>query len=103
MANLIKLSDKFESVMYIALLAITAAIRGTYQELGLEFLKNRRWLRRVSYLYRIIFTKSLPYLYELIPPIHIVLVSLVVLKLYVAGLDFSTTRFYRLMLNNGIN
>ena len=70
MANLIKLSDKFESVMYIALLAVTAAIRGTYQELGLEFLKNRSWLRRVSYLYKIIFTKSLPYLYELIPPIQ---------------------------------
>ena len=52
---------------------ITGAIRGTskgklYQELGLESLKDRRWLRRMSYLYKIISTKLPPYLYELVPP-----------------------------------
>ena len=31
---------------------------------------NRRWLRRMSYLYKIILTKSPPYLYELIPPLQ---------------------------------
>ena len=41
------LSDKIESVQYNAALAITGVIRGTskvklYQELGLEFLKERR-------------------------------------------------------------
>ena len=65
-------SDKIESVQYNAVLAITSAIRGAskeklYQELGLEYLRNRRWLRRMSYLYKIISTKSPSYLYELIP------------------------------------
>ena len=69
------MSDKIESVQYNAALAITGAIRGTskeklYQELGLEFLKDRRWLRRMSYLYKTISTKVPPYLYELIPPIQ---------------------------------
>ena len=70
-----RLSDKIESVQYNAALAITGAIRGTskeklYQELGLESLKDRRWLRRMSYLYKIISTKLPPYLYELIPPLQ---------------------------------
>ena len=46
--------DKLESIQYNACLAITGAIRGTstekiYQELGLESLKSRRWLTRLSY------------------------------------------------------
>ena len=70
--NSSSLSDKIESVQYNAVLAITNAIRGTskeklHQELGIESLRNRRWLRRMSYLYKIISTKSPPYLYELIP------------------------------------
>ena len=69
------LSDKIETVQYNTALAITGAIRGTtkeklYQELGLESLKDRRWLRRVSYLYEVISTKLPPYLYELIPPLQ---------------------------------
>ena len=65
-------SDKIESVQYNAVLAITSAIRGTSkeklnQELGLESLRNRKLLRRMSYLYKIISTKSPSYLYELIP------------------------------------
>ena len=63
-----RLSDKIESVQYNAALAITGAIRGTskeklYQELGLESLKDRRWLRRISYLYKIILAKLPLYLY----------------------------------------
>ena len=69
------MSDKIESVQYNAALAITGAIRGTskeklYQELGLESLKDRRWLRRMSYLCKIISAKLPPYLYELIPPLQ---------------------------------
>ena len=50
-----RLSDKIESVQYNAALAITGAIRGTskeklHQELGLQSLKDRRWLRRMAYL-----------------------------------------------------
>ena len=47
------------------------AIRGTsteklYQELGFESLKDRRWLRRLCYLYKIVNTKQPAYLYDLI-------------------------------------
>ena len=70
-----RLSDKIESVQYNAALAITGAIRGTsgeklYQELGLESLKDRRWLKRMSYLYKIISTKLPTYFHELIPPLQ---------------------------------
>ena len=49
-SNNSSLSDKIESVQYNAALEITSAIRGTskeklYQELGLDSLRNRRWLR----------------------------------------------------------
>ena len=42
--------NKLESIQYNAALAITGAIRGTskvklHKELGLEFLKSRRWFR----------------------------------------------------------
>ena len=44
--------NKLESIQYNAALAITGVIRGTsktklYKELGLEFLKRRRWFRRL--------------------------------------------------------
>ena len=71
--NLSSLANKIESVQYNAALAITGAIRGTskeklYQELGFESLKDRRWLRRLCYLYKIVNTKQPVYLYDLIPP-----------------------------------
>ena len=54
-------------------LAITGAIRGTsqeklYQELGLESLRSRRWLRRMCYFYKLIKTQKPPNLFNLIPP-----------------------------------
>ena len=57
-----RFSDKIESAQYNAALAINGAIRGTskeklYQELGLQSLKDGRWLRLMSYLYKIISTK----------------------------------------------
>ena len=69
------LSDKIETAQCNAALAITGTIRGTskeklYQDLGLESLKDRRWLRRMSYLYKIISTNLPPYLYELILPLQ---------------------------------
>ena len=49
-------SNKLEVVHYNAVLAITAAIRGTskkksYQEVGLESLKPCRWFRCLCYFY----------------------------------------------------
>ena len=43
-----------ESIQYNAAIAITGAIRGTsseklFQELGLESLKSRRWLRKLCF------------------------------------------------------
>ena len=60
-----------ESIQYYAAIAITGAIRGTsseklYQELGLESLRSRRWLRKLCLFYKIYKNKS-PYLYKLIP------------------------------------
>ena len=71
--NLSFLTNKIESVQYNAALAIAVAIRGTseeklYQELGFESLKDRRWLRRLCYLYKIVDSKQPAYLYDLIPP-----------------------------------
>ena len=69
------LSDKIESVEYNAALAMTGTIRRTskeksYLQLGLESLKDRRWLRQMPYLYKIISTKLPPCLYELIPSLQ---------------------------------
>ena len=46
-----KFIDTLESIQYNATLAITGAIKGTskeklYNELGLEYLRDRRWMRR---------------------------------------------------------
>ena len=65
--NLSSLTNKIESVQCNAALAITGAIRETskeklYQELGFESLKDRRWLRRLCYLYKIVNTKQPAYL-----------------------------------------
>ena len=49
------LSNRIESVKYKAALAITGAIQGPsrkklYQELGLEYLYQRRWTRRLCFI-----------------------------------------------------
>ena len=61
-----------ESIHYDAAIAITGEIRGTssekiYQELDLESLRSRRWLRKVCLFYKIYKKKSPSYLYNLIP------------------------------------
>ena len=62
-----------ESIQYNAAIAITGAIRGTsseklFQELGLESLKSRRWLRKLCLFYKIFHKESPSYLFQLIPP-----------------------------------
>ena len=64
--------QRIESIQYNAAIAITGAIRGTsseklYQELGLESLRSRRWLRKLCLFYKIYKNKSPSYLYNLIP------------------------------------
>ena len=63
--------QRIESIQYNAAIAITGAIRGTsseklYQELGLESLRSRRWLRKLCLFYKIYKNKSHSYLYDLI-------------------------------------
>ena len=58
--------QRTESIQY------NAAIRGTssekfYQELGIEPLRSRRWLRKLFLFYKICKNKSPSYLYNLIP------------------------------------
>ena len=50
--------NKLESIQYNAALAITGAIRGSsmdkiFNELGFEYLSDRRWIRRLSFFYKI--------------------------------------------------
>ena len=61
--------QRLESLQYNVALAITGAIRGTskeklYNELGLESLQNRRWYRKLSFLYKVIPNQS-PYLFKM--------------------------------------
>ena len=64
--------NKIESVQYNAALAITRAIRGTsreklYQELGFEYLTDRRFCRRLCFFYKIIKEQTAPYLKDILP------------------------------------
>ena len=64
--------QRLESLQHKASLAITGAIKGSstdklYQELGLEFLQNRRWFRKLPVVYKVVKEQSPKYLYRLIP------------------------------------
>ena len=68
MTNLIiSFFEKLESVQYKAALAITGAIQSTsrnktYEELGIESLKGRRWYRRLSCMFKIMKEETPNYL-----------------------------------------
>ena len=68
-------SSKLQTVQYNAALAITGAIKGTsrkklYQEIGLEYLQQRRWMRRLFLFYKVVSTKLPAYMYDIIPPVR---------------------------------
>ena len=68
-------SDKLESVQYNSALAITGAMKGTsreklYQRLGLEYLQQRRCMRRLCLFYKVVSTKLPAYIYDFIPSIR---------------------------------
>ena len=53
------LSNKIKSIQHNAALAMNAAIKGTstqklYQDIGLESLENRIWLRLLCYFHKIL-------------------------------------------------
>ena len=60
------------SIQYNATIPLTGAVRITsskklYQELGLESLRSRRWLRKFCLFYKLYKNKSSSYLFNLIP------------------------------------
>ena len=66
------LSNRIKSVQYKAALAITGTIQGSsrkklYQELGLEHLHQRRWMRRLCLFYKVFHSKVPKYIHSLIP------------------------------------
>ena len=66
---------KIESVQYNVILAITGTIKGSsreklYQGLGLEYLYQRRWTRRLCLLYKVFSTSQPSYIYDLLPPMR---------------------------------
>ena len=70
------LASKLETVQYNAAFSntITGAIRGTsrealYQELGLEYLQQIRWIRHLCLFYKAVSTKLPAYICYIIPPI----------------------------------
>ena len=70
-----KLTDLVESIQYNSALAVTGAIKGTskqklYNELGLEYLKDRWWIQRLYFFHKIYNLKSTRYLYNLIPSVN---------------------------------
>ena len=67
-------SNKLEIVQYNTALAITRAIKGTSrekldQELGSEYVQQRRWMRRLCLFYKVISTKLPAYIYDIIYPV----------------------------------
>ena len=64
--------NNLEKLQYIAALVITGAIRRlsklkTFEELGLESLKFRRWIHSLCVIYKIKTQGHPEYLYKLIP------------------------------------
>ena len=69
------ISNKLETVQYNATLAVTGAIKGTshkklYLELRLEYLQQRRLMRRLCLFYKVVSTKLPAYIDDLIPPVR---------------------------------
>ena len=66
--------NTLERIQYNATLAITGSWKGTnlnkiYDELGWEFLTDRRWSRRLFHFYKIVNKLTPPYLKDPITPI----------------------------------
>ena len=67
-------SSKLKILQYNAALAITEAIKGTsrkkwYQELWLEYLQQRRWMRPLCLFYKDVSTKEQECFYDFTPPV----------------------------------
>ena len=68
-------SNKRWNIQYNATLTITGAIKDTSreklrQELGLEYLQQRRWMRRLCLFFKVVSTEIPAYVYYFIPPVR---------------------------------
>ena len=68
-------SNKLETVQYNAALEVTGAIKGIsreklYQELELEYLQQKSWMRRLFLFYKVVSTKLPADIYDFIPPVR---------------------------------
>ena len=66
-------SNRIKSARYNTALPITETIRDTsnenlYQELVFETMREKRWLRRLCFFYKIFNNQANAYLYSLLPP-----------------------------------
>ena len=69
-----KFVDTLKSIQYNATVAIAGAIKGIseeklYNELGLEYLRDRRWMQRICVFHNIFNLKSPKCLCDLILPV----------------------------------
>ena len=68
-------SNKLETFQYNAALAITGAIKCTsrkklYQQLVLEYLQQRRRMKCLCLIYKVVSTKLPAYIYDISPPVR---------------------------------
>ena len=68
-------SNKLDTVQYSGALVVMRAMKGTsreklYQELGLQYLQKRIWMRRLCLFYKVASTKLTAYIYDFIPPVR---------------------------------
>ena len=99
--------QKIESVQYNAARAITRANKGSsceklYQGLGLEYLYQRRWARRLCLLYKVFSTVQPSYI--MIHHHWEVLVNMLVHLIWpLVNLNISRTLSFLMSFMNGIN
>ena len=93
------------------MLAIGGVIRGTsreklYQEIGIESLEDRRWLRRLCLFYKITNNNTPSYLHDLVKKqiqIQIIVLGLSLSIVIPQELNGSKTLFFLIVQNNGTN
>ena len=105
------LNQKIERIQYSTALAITGAIKGTFQsklynKLGFESLKFRRWFRKLCTFYNIKTTGVPEYLFDFVPETnHITNNTRSSKKLqhFTTGLMYTSVLSFHIQYLNGIN
>ena len=98
-------SNKIESVQYNAALTITGAIKGSsrdklYQELGLEYFQQRRWMRLLCLLFKFLSTGQPSSIHNLRPQMRNCQRHPNTFHVFP---NTSKTLFFHMSLMNGIN